>query len=681
MSAEAFRAGITVQIEGRKLTLLRKVTDTLWQLEDEQTRRISEYEDKELRNLYLRKELTFWGTQGQGHVATGAAQTIALTENAEEAKLRRLFVKAVLDVPNTKAAMERAIQSVWEKLNAKVEKEMRSACPGWTSVYRWKKRYKEAGEDFRVLQNADDKKGNRKERYPEEVETLVEKAIEERYLTLERRTLQDTLEYAMGLVVAENKLRPSTVPLPLPTRSYVLLRIARRPEFDRYAARYGRTAATKRYRGVVGSHSTSAPLERAEIDHTLLDLMVIDDASGLPLGRPWLTVCIDCHTRCILGMYISFEPPSHFTVSRCLKHAFLPKTNLREVYPSIANEWNAHGVMREIVVDNGVEFHSVSMENACFSLGIEIHYSARKTPWFKGKVERFQGTLNRAVAHGNPGTTFHNIFEKDEYDPSKHAVIRYSTLKEIVFKWIADVYHQQPHRSLQMPPAVMWNTSISSEEIRVPSDTAWLDAILGRSEVRRLTHKGIELDSLFYNSHELTKLRRKLGSTIDVEVRVDNENLGSIIVFAPDRKEMFTVPAVNPAYANGLTEWQHRVCKRYAATRLAQHSPEAWLEAKMQIAQLIEQEFMHKKQSARTKVARFKESVPPAAPVVTPTPEEPPLQLEAPTPEKPAKAVKRPKKGPPEPLVLTPSPPGPRRSLTPIMRERSAREIDSTEDQ
>lgn len=681
MSSEAFRAGVTVQIEGRKLTLLRKVTDTLWQLEDEQTRRISEYEDKELRNLYLGKELTFWGAPGRGTVPSRVALTIAITENSEQAKLRRLFVKAVLKVPNTKAAIESAIQPVWEKLNANVKEEMRTRRPGWTSVYRWKKRYQEAGEDFRVLQSADDKKGNRTERYPEEVEALVEKAIEERYLTLERRTLQDTLEYAMGLVVAENKLRPLSVPLPLPTRTYLLLRIARIPEYDRYAARYGRTAATKRYRGVVGSHSTSAPLERAEIDHTLLDMMVIDDVSGLPLGRPWLTVCIDCNTRCVLGIYISFEPPSHFTVSRCLKHAFLPKTNLREVYPSIVNEWDAHGVMREIVVDNGVEFHSVSMENACFSLGIEIHYSARKTPWFKGKIERFQGTLNRAVAHGNPGTTFSNIFEKEEYDPSKHAVIRYSTLKEIVFKWIADVYHQQPHRSLQMPPAVMWNTSISNEEIRVPTDTAWLDAILGRSEVRRLTHKGIELDSLFYNSHELTKLRRKLGTTIDVEVRVDNANLGSIIVFAPDRKQMFTVPAVNPAYANGLTEWQHRVCKRFAATRLAKHSPEAWLEAKMQIAQLIEREFMHKKQRTRTKVARFKESAPPVAPSATPTPAEPPLSLEAPTPVKPAKAAKRPKKLPPEPMVLTPPPPGPKRTIKPIMRERTAKEIDSTEDQ
>ena len=680
MSAESFRAGVAVQIDRRKFTLLRKVTATLWQLEDEQTKRIFEYEDKELRNLYLHKQLTFWDAKGHGSVDK-VAQTTTLLADSEQAKQRRLYVKAVLDLPNTKEVMEPAIQVLWQKLNPNAGKNMLSTYPGWTSVYRWKKRYQDAGEDFSVLQDAHAKKGNRKQRYPDEVEALVERAIEERYMTLERRTLQDTLEYAMGLVAAENKLRPSTAQLPLPTRRYLALRVERIPEFDKYVARYGRTAAMKRFRGVTGSHSTSAPLERAEIDHTLLDLMVIDDVSGLPLGRPWLTVCIDNHTRCVLGIYISFEPPSHFTVSRCLKHAFLPKTNLRDVYPSIANDWDAHGVMREIVVDNGVEFHSVSMENACFSLGIEIHYSARKTPWFKGKIERFQGTLNRAVAHGNPGTTFHNIFEKDEYDPSKHAVIRYSTLKEIVFKWVADVYHQKPHRSLQMPPAVMWNTSISSEEIRVPSDAAWLDAILGRSEVRRLTHKGIELDGLFYNSHELTSLRRKLGSTINVDVRVDNANLGSIIVFAPHGKQMFTVPAVNPRYANGLSEWQHRVCKRFAATRLAMHSPEGWLEAKMQISQIIQQEFMYRKQRTRTKVARFKEAVSHIEPSATEPLEVLPVPRVEPKTLLPSKAVKRPAEASVEITSLTPQPPSARRSLRPIVRERSATEVNSTEDE
>jgi len=232
------------------------------------------------------------------------------------------------------------------------------------------------------------RKGNRKSRYPTEVTEFVEKAIEDRYLKLERNTIQETLDYAIVLVATENRLRPQSAQLPLPTRRLVTSKIEAIPAFDRYAARHGRTAAVKRFRSVLQHRTTNAPLERVEIDHTPLDLMVIDDDSGLPLGRPYITACIDDYTRCLLGIYISFEPPSNFTVSRCLMHAFIPKTELHVKFPAIQNQWSAHGVMRELVVDNGQEFHSTSFENACFSLGIEIHYSARKVAWFKGKVEQ-----------------------------------------------------------------------------------------------------------------------------------------------------------------------------------------------------------------------------------------------------------------------------------------------------
>ncbi|MDR3736464.1 MAG: hypothetical protein P4L10_13130 [Acidobacteriaceae bacterium] len=50
--------------------------------------------------------------------------------------------------------------------------------------------------------------------------------------------------------------------------------------------------------------------------------------------------------------------------------------------------------MRELVLDNGLEFHSESLEQVCYSPGIEMHYSARREPWFKGKIERFFGSLN-----------------------------------------------------------------------------------------------------------------------------------------------------------------------------------------------------------------------------------------------------------------------------------------------
>jgi putative transposase len=261
--------------------------------------------------------------------------------------------------------------------------------------------------------------------------------------------------------------------------------------------------------------------------------------------------------------------------------------------------------MRELVVDNGVEFHSLSLENACYSLGIELHYAARKTPWFKGKIERFLGTLNRAVSVGTPGTTFADIFEKGDYDPSKHAVVRHSVFTEIANTWIADVYHQQVHRALDVPPAVMWANSIAPEDILVPDDPARLDAILGRSEIRKLTHKGIELDGLFYNSPEMTRLRQRHGDKFDVEVRADAADLGKIIVFSPDQRQMFSVPALRADYASGLSAYQHRVCKRYAADKLGQNNTEGWLEAKARIAELIENELMHKKRRTRTRIARY----------------------------------------------------------------------------
>jgi hypothetical protein len=52
----------------------------------------------------------------------------------------------------------------------------------------------------------------------------------------------------------------------------------------------------------------------------------------------------------------------------------------------------------------------------------------------------FSPCLNRAVTRGTPGTTFHNVFEEEEYDPSKHAVERHGVLNEIIYTSIADAY-------------------------------------------------------------------------------------------------------------------------------------------------------------------------------------------------------------------------------------------------
>ena len=54
----------------------------------------------------------------------------------------------------------------------------------------------------------------------------------------------------------------------------------------------------------------TAPLEQVQIDHTVIDLIVVDDRDRQPIGRPYLTLAIDVFTRCVIGMVVTLEAPS-----------------------------------------------------------------------------------------------------------------------------------------------------------------------------------------------------------------------------------------------------------------------------------------------------------------------------------------------------------------------------------
>ena len=56
-----------------------------------------------------------------------------------------------------------------------------------------------------------------------------------------------------------------------------------------------------------GSYIVERPLDVVQIDHTPMDIVVVDDLYRQPLGKPYLTLATDVATRCILGFVISFE--------------------------------------------------------------------------------------------------------------------------------------------------------------------------------------------------------------------------------------------------------------------------------------------------------------------------------------------------------------------------------------
>ena len=52
------------------------------------------------------------------------------------------------------------------------------------------------------------------------------------------------------------------------------------------------------------------PLSVVQIDHTLVDIILVDPIDRLPIGRPYLTIAIDVYSRCIAGFILSLEAPS-----------------------------------------------------------------------------------------------------------------------------------------------------------------------------------------------------------------------------------------------------------------------------------------------------------------------------------------------------------------------------------
>lgn len=600
MGVAYIQKGAVVSYENRVATLKREVSADTWQLEDNRTGYLETKTVEEMLLALESGELKFIMERDQlSKIPPSKALLIDANDKSfDRAKLKRQCIKAVENLPATKRMYQSAMQELWSAHS------LSQPIPHWITVRRWVLQFVKGARDIQALLEQHQRKGNRSNRYPDAVIEVVEKIIDNVYLTTSRPTQTRVLELATAEIQDMNQWAMQSAQLPLPSARLVKRLIEQIPAFDRDVARRGATVARRMYRGKLNHIETNQRLEVAEIDHTQLDIFVVDD-DGIPLGRPWLTVCIDKHTRCILGIYIGFEPPSYLSVARCLKHALKPKLSLQTEYPSIKNAWVAFGVMKTLVVDNGMEFHSGSFEKACYQFDIEIKYTPRKSPWYKGTVERFMRTINNGVSHGNPGTTFSNIFDKEDYNPEKHAVIRYSVFKEIVFKWIVDYYHQKPHAGLErMKPADVWRNADSVSNTPVATNLEVIDMLLGRHEECSLTHKGVQVNQLLYNSRDMIDWRKQCGEKLTVEVLVDEGNLGQVHIKHPVDGHYVAVPALNQEYAQGLSLWQHKLYRKYAKNRIGQDNEKGWMRASRDIHEIVLAEGGFKKTNARLRAKR-----------------------------------------------------------------------------
>lgn len=148
-------------------------------------------------------------------------------------------------------------------------------------------------------------------------EDLIREIIERDYLKPTRPPLRRVLE--------DIRLACGQYGWPAPTWRTVKSRLQLINQRVR-ASRRGDVAAIRALDPIPGEYTASRPLEVVQIDHTLVDIVVVDEDGRQAMRRPWITLAIDVLTRMVAGFYLSLEAPSRVSVGLCLLHAVYDKT-------------------------------------------------------------------------------------------------------------------------------------------------------------------------------------------------------------------------------------------------------------------------------------------------------------------------------------------------------------------
>lgn len=483
--------------------------------------------------------------------------------------------------------------------------------PSYSGVCKWRKKAGES-KDIRNLVDQRHFKEGQLQLNPQ-VREVIGKKISEHYMSLVRPSIQDTYDMVCAEINEINRTRDDHEKLAKPSYHAVRSAVHRVDEYSIVASRYGKAAAEAKFAPVSLGPVAAHPLSAAELDHTKLDLMVVDANNKLPLGRPWIAFLIDRRTRMPLGFHVSFDPPSVQTVAQCLKNAFRPKSYFKNDYPDILNEWPCYGVPTWIIFDRAMENVGKDIEEMAAVLGFHVEFCPRKKPWYKGGVERFMGTLNKRLLHKTPGTTFSNIAERGEYNSVKNAVITFDELLYLLHKWLIDDYAQTPHRGLKDVPVKVWEREIASRQIRPLPNLADLDANLGRVEERVLSRKGIEFENLFYSRDDVIAWRsesrfKKLSEPVKtgykVKIRYNPTDMSKIWVLDPRYHQYVEVPCKDQGYTKGLSLWEHRAIKKHVREELKKNvDMPALQQARSDIQAKISEILNYRKGKRRTTTA------------------------------------------------------------------------------
>ena len=419
-----------------------------------------------------------------GDRAAWTPDLASIPEDAWQKAVKRFkMLKPLLDMDPAKRTLE------------KVHKIANALGKHPATIYRWIDAYERSERISVFLRKGRSDRG--KSRLSNKVNAIIETAIKKIYLTAERPNVSAVVE-EVRLQCFKNKIKNR------PHADTIRQRIAALPDRLKLEKRQGRKAAAEKYEPIKG-HFPGAdfPLAVAQIDHTPMDVIVVDEEHRQPIQRPALTVVIDVYSRMVLGFAIYLEKPSAFTAGLAIVQAVLPKENwLTGV--GVQAEWPCWGKMRTIHCDNAKEFRGTVIGRACQDHDIAVQHRPPREPRYGGHIEHGFGTwLTRA--RRLKGTTFSNVEQKGDYDSEGRAIMTRSELEKWFTIYVAKVYANTFHNGINTTPLAKYKEAILGTNDRpgiglpgrVAEPTAFMLDFMPFEE-RTIQEYGVVIDHIFF---------------------------------------------------------------------------------------------------------------------------------------------------------------------------------------
>lgn len=471
-------------------------------------------------------------------------------ENWDEANRRFKIIKPILDAGKGNRVKAVGIAS----------KEHGTSM---ATLYRWIKNYEVERRVSSLVRPTRKDKGSL--RLDPNVEKIIEKHIKKSYLTDQKLTPISVWKKIKSDCRDQN--------LEIPHANTIRNRIGLISLEEKTLKRLGKDAARDKFKPIKGQFpNADFPLAVVQIDHTPMDIIIVDDDERKPIGRPNLTLAIDVHSKVVHGYYIGLDPVGALSTGLCMAHAILPKEtwmakmDLTGTYPI----W---GKMRVIHSDNAKEFKGTMLTKACKEHDIVVEKRPKGQPNYGGHIERAFRTYMSEV-HTLPGTTRSNIADRGSYDSEGKACMTLAALEQWFAIFVTEVYHYHPHKGNNgVPPITMYERGLLGNDnqpgIGLPERIAdeykfKLDFL--PFEIRTVQEYGIVFDELHYYHDGL----RRWMHSIDPEdrkrkqkfvCRYDPRNLNKLYFYEPDTSNYIEVP-FRDITRPPISIWELRAAKK-----------------------------------------------------------------------------------------------------------------------